>query len=280
MLRLMLNKHPKLAVPHESKFILTFYSKLEGYPDFGSRETLLRLLNDIEDLPAVREGKLIVDKERIMAYRIECFADLVDAVMTEKAIAMGKIRWGDKTPFYTPEIDQLWAIFPEAKIVHLVRDGRDVAVSQQNIDWLGNSLPRLAADWRWKVTICHKVGSVRGSGYFLEIKYEDLVSDTEPTLRRICSFLEEDYSPEMLNYHETAETEVPKSSSKWHRNSIRKPDPTKLGVWKKRLSKTDRIIFEQVAGDTLELFAYEREGLRSTWFSRAKNLYYAVTVRW
>lgn len=280
MLRLMLNRHPELAVPHESKFILAFYDKLNSYPDMMKRETVSRLLDDIEKHPAVRAGQHVTDRERIFAHQIECFADLVNAVMIEKAKAMGKKRWGDKTPFYTPDIDLLWSIFPEAKIIHLVRDGRDVVVSQKSIEWLGNSIPRLAADWRWKTTICHKVGSVRGGGQFLEVKYEDLVRETETTLRRICRFLAEDYSPEMLNYHETAKTEVPETSLRWHKDSVRRPDPTKLGVWRKRLSKADRIIFEQIAGDTLEMFGYEREGLRSTWVSRAKNFYYAVMVRW
>lgn len=280
MLRLMLNSHPRLAVPHESKFILAFYPKLREYPNLHDGKTVGRLLDDIAAHSAVRAGKLMVDRDRVLANSIETFADLVDAIMSAKAASMGKERWGDKTPYYTPDIDVLWEIFPKAQIIHLVRDGRDVAVSQRSIEWLGNSMPRLAADWRWKATICHKVGSVRGSDHFLEVKYEDLVRDTETTLRRICAFLDEEYVSQMLRYHETAQSEVPTESLRWHGSSVSRPDPSKVGIWKKELSESDRIIFEEIAGDTLDLFAYEREHLASTWKSRFKNLYYALAVRY
>jgi Sulfotransferase family len=279
MLRLMVNRHSRLAVPHESKFILVFHPRLARYGDLREAANRERLLEDIQNHPAVRDGELVPDSAKVLKHRVETYGDLVDAVMIEKARSMGKLRWGDKTPFYTPDIDVLWNIFPEARIVHLVRDGRDVAVSQKRMEWLGNSLPRLAADWRWKVTICHKVGSVRPD-HFLEVKYEDLVRTPEPVLRRICEFLEEPFEPEMLRYHETAEKAVPADSIQWHKSSVRPPDETKIGVWGTELSKSDRIVFEEVAGDALDLFAYPRERLKSTLGSKLKNLYYSVVVRW
>jgi hypothetical protein len=129
-------------------------------------------------------------------------------------------------------------------------------------------------------TICHKVGSVRGADYFLEIKYEDLVRDAEKILRRICEFLNEPFAAEMLSYHERAEDAVPQESLQWHLNSIRSPNPEKAYAWKRQLPLSDRIIFEQHAGDTLDLFGYEREGHASTLGSKLKNLYYALVARW
>jgi len=279
MLRLMLNHHPRLAVPHETRFIVNSFRRLTQYPDLTDRATLERLLDDIEKEPAVRDGEHVTDREKILSHPIANFADLVDAIMSEKATSLGKERWGDKTPFYVSEVDVLWKVFPDARIVHLVRDGRDVAVSQRKIEWAGNSIPRLAHDWRWKVTVCHKVGSVR-SDQFMELRYEDLVRDPAENLRLICEFLDEDFAPEMLDYHKTAESSVPSKSLKWHRNSVKAPDVSKLGVWKQQLSQSDRIIYEQIAGDALEMFGYERERLPSNFSSRLKNLYYASVVRW
>ena len=93
--------------------------------------------------------------------------------------------------------------------------------------------------------MAHKVGSVLGEHY-LEVRYEDLVSRPEESLRAICGFLQEPYCSEMLAYPASADQEVPKESQKWHATSITAPDASKLFTWKTRMSLADRIIFEQV----------------------------------
>ena len=148
-----------------------------------------------------------------------------------------KRRWGDKTPFYTPDIHLLWQLFPGCKFIHLVRDGRDVAVSQKNISWLPGSVARIAEEWRYKTTVCHKVGSVLPRNHFLEIKYESLVGSTETTLARVCDFLDEPFDEAMLRYDESAKTVVPEVSLQWHQSSVQAPDPSKIGVWKEKLSR-------------------------------------------
>jgi len=280
LLRLMLNRHPRLAVPHESKFMMAFNARLDRYGDLSNRENAARLLDDIARHKAVVAGKLIVDHESILSRDVSTFSRLIDAIMTEKAAQMGKPRWGDKTPYYITYIDEIWALFPQSRIIHLIRDGRDVIVSQRNLAWMSNNVPRLAHDWWWKTTLCHKVGSVRGAEFFLEIRYEDLILDTEGTLGKICEFLGEPMSPEMLEFTAPDVGNVPEKSRKWHRNSVRAPDPTKLVVWKSELSVADRIIFEQNAGAALDLFGYEREYLSDTVRSRLKNFYYAAIMRW
>jgi hypothetical protein len=78
----------------------------------------------------------------------------------------------------------------------------------------------------------------------------------------------------MLSYHDTAERVVPEESLQWHRNSVRAPDRSKIGRWKDELSRGDRIIFEQIAGDALEQFGYSRERLPSSLVSRIRNAVY------
>ncbi len=280
MLRLMLNRHPELCVPHETGFMTRFFGELHNYGDLSHRDNAARLLDDIARTPKIAKGGHILDREAILSRPISTYSELIDAIMDEYTQAQGKTRWGDKTPFYTLDIDVLWKLFPGCKIIHLVRDGRDVLLSQRKISWCSNSVPRLADDWRWKTTVCHKVGSVLGASHFLELRYEDLVRDTEATLGTICDFLGEAFDPAMLHHHESATADVPTGSLQWHRNSVKAPDPAKLFAWKRWLSPADRIIFEQIAGPTLDLFGYEREHQPSTLGSRLKNLYYAVLVRW
>lgn len=280
LLRLMLNRHPDVSVPFESGFIPVFYRKLAQYGDLARPENARRLLDDIAAFPLQRDrGKLIKDRDAVLAHPIASYGDLVHAIFSVDAHARHKTFWGDKTPGYVTDLDVLWSIFPGCRIVHLVRDGRDVVLSNQSVDWGIRNLPRAAADWRWKTILGHKVGGVLGDHY-LELRYEDLVRESEAVLRRVCRFLELTFDPGMLEYHRDAEAEMPEGSLRWHRNSVRAPDPTLVHAWKRRMSPADRIIFEQVAGDALELFGYEREGRAPTLASRARNLYYAVWQRW
>jgi hypothetical protein len=278
MLRLMLNNHPSLAIPHESAFITIYFKKLAEYGDLTDRKNAARLLDDVSRHPLVRRGKLIIDPHAILDRPIRTYRDFVDAIFQAYAQALGKPRWGDKTPFYTPDIDVIRGIFPDAKILHLVRDGRDVVLSQKSIEWMSNNLPKLALDWQWKTTIAHKVGAVLKDD-FLEIRYEDLVLKPEETLRKICKFIDELYDPAMLHYSDNAKDVVPAESLKWHRNSIRPPDPSQLFKWRAQLSKAERIIFEQLAGEALDLFGYEREHLQPTAASRALKVYYTLLKR-
>lgn len=278
MLRLMLNNHPNLAIPHESAFITIYFRRLADYGDLGCRDNARRLLEEVARHPLVLRGKLIADPEAVLARPIRSYRDFVDAIFGCYANARGKVRWGDKTPFYTPDIDIIRTVFPDAKIVHLVRDGRDVVLSQKSIEWMSGNLPKLVLDWRWKTTIAHKVGAVIGQD-FLEVRYEDLVCQPEEVLRRICTFLGEVYDSAMLSYSASAKTVVPSESLKWHRNSVRPPDPTQLQKWKSHLSKAERIVFEQLAGETLDLFGYERENLAPTMGSRALKVYYTLLRR-
>jgi len=278
MLRLMLNNHPGLAIPHESAFITIYFKCLGDYGDLACRDNARKLLDDVARHPLVQRGKLIADPEAVLARPIRTYRDFVDAIFHCYAEARGKTRWGDKTPFYTPDIDIIRRIFPDAKIVHLVRDGRDVVLSQKSIEWMSGNLPKLVLDWQWKTTIAHKVGAVMGQD-FLEVRFEDLVCRPEEILRRVCAFIDEDYDPSMLNYSTNAKAVVPSESLKWHRNSVQPPDSTQLHKWKKHLSKSERIVFEQLAGETLELFGYEREHLAPTMASRALKVYYTLLRR-
>jgi len=280
MLRLMLNNHPNLCVPHETGFVIPFYLKLDHYAPLENKNNLSRLIDDIAQHPHVVNGELIKDKDALLSKKPGDYATLIAEIMRSYADACGKKRWGDKTPSYTEHIDILYRLFPNAKFIHLLRDGRDVALSLQNLSWGSKCVPRLARDWAAKTVICHKVGNVLPKGSFFELKYENLVLEPQAKLKEICEFLGEDYSDEILAYSDKGKENMPKASMKWHENSIRAPNPKKLYGWKKKMPEADRIIFEEVAGETLKYFDYELESKPSTLTSKIKNLYYSTIVKW
>ena len=279
MLRLMLNNHPCLAVPFESGFIPVFFRRLGEYGDLAQPANAARLLQDICRHPKVEKGRLVPDAGAVLSRRIATYRDLVDAIFSEYAQRKGKRRWGDKTPAYITELEILLQIFPSCRLIHMVRDGRDVALSLGGISWGSRHIPRVAEDWRWKTVVAHKIGAVLGER-FLEVRFEDVITDPERELHRICDFLGETFDPAVLQYAENAETEMPADSMQWHRTSTTPPDPEKVYEWKRRMPVADRILFEAVAGDALELFGYELERRGPTVGSRIKGLYYAVVQRW
>jgi len=279
MLRLMLNAHRSLCVPFESGFIQGVYKDLSKYGDLSVRENATACLTDICQRDMPKRGKLIEDPERVLAHEIRGYADLVRAIFEEYANRRGKLRWGDKTPTHVVDLDLLWSLFPGCRVIHVVRDGRDVALSLLATEWGSNNLLKIADDWRWKTLLGHKMGAFLGEQY-LEIRYEDLVLNTEGILRQICDFLQEAYDENMLLYHASAESEMPSESLRWHRASVSRPDPNKVGMWKSRMSLSDQILFEQVAGDELQLFGYPTEKHPPTMGSKIKKAYYCLWNRY
>lgn len=159
MLRLMLNAHPHIAIPFESGFITRIYHDLEKVGDLNQINNLKLLLDKIAANKFVEQGGLIVNREKILEQHPKSYADLIGLIYQMYAQKNGKIRWGDKEPAYVIDIDILYKIFPNLKVIHLVRDGRDVALSLRNLSWGSKNLPRLAREWAWKVTLARKSGS-------------------------------------------------------------------------------------------------------------------------
>ena len=98
---------------------------------------------------------------------------------------------------------EIQVYLPEARFIHLIRDGRDVALSVLKQTWGPQTIEAAAEKWRSRV--------LRGRsqqpylGFYMEVKFEDLVLHTERELRRICEFIELEFDAAMLGYHETAE---------------------------------------------------------------------------
>mgnify|MGYP002623908039 FL=1 len=274
MLRLMLNQHPALHVPFESRFIPDVARDPDAAAPLDEARTR-RLLQRIGEDPFVRKGALLPDPDAVLARRPATYADLVDAMFSHLAAAQGKSRWGDKTPSYVLEMETLWRLFPGARFVHLIRDGRDVALSLRGVSWGSRDMLRVAQDWRWKLPLGRKLGAM-SRGRDLAVHYEQLVQDSPATLRSICAFLGEPYEEAMLDYHRHAEAQMPAESLRWHRSSISAPDPSKAGMWRQAMSRADQRVFDDAAGPLLQDLGYERSTAPRTVASRVKFARYAL----
>ena len=131
--------------------------------------------------------------------------DAVLALYLAYAHQQGKPRAGDKTPFHLLHIERLADAFPEARFVHIVRDGRDVVPSILGMSFGPDRFAEAVLFWQRRVEQGLDGGAALGPERYQEIRYEAMVTDPEAALRDLCPFIGLEYSDEMLRYHERAE---------------------------------------------------------------------------
>ncbi len=269
LLRAMLDAHPRLAVPRESHFIVGLAPR-RGRPS-----------PTVEDVIAHRRFPLLdVDPGALRAAVAERpprdYAELVSAVFSTYAAAQGKARWGDKTPGYAQHIPMLADLFPTSQFIHIMRDGREVAASLVEQQWG----PRTAIDgaywWRSKVRSGRRDGRCLPASRYLEVRLEDLVADPEGHLRRLCIFLDEEYSPEMLRYPERMGRPGARESEVGGQH-LTKPPTADLRDWRAGRGELEQEAVESVCSALLAELGYParaptRRGLAYARYVRTRDL--------
>ncbi len=279
LLRLMLDSHPELAIPPETHFVpglVEAASARRATPEAVLEAIVSHDQSGWEESGVAREAML----ERLGALRPLDAAGALRAFYGIYAERHGKPRYGDKTPRYVTKIGVIAPALGEARFVHMIRDGRDVALStNKRLVELRNSKPvpieKMAKRWRDRILAARQVELEPGR--YLEVRYEDLVLDTEPTLRRVCEFIELDFDPVMLSYHERAGERLQEMNRDHERSGSRRgalsgeerlkahalttapPQADRTDVWRTDMPAADRAAFERVAGDLLAELGYETE---------------------
>ncbi len=194
------------------------------------------------------------------------FAAFCHSFIEQFQHSQGARRWAEKTPINITQLGFFASVFPKAKLVHLLRDGRDVACSLVGQDWIDiNTKKKVwytrdirAAALYWKTVLTQtrtqifENAAIRAN--YIEVVYEDLVQRPEAVLRDLMAFLGEPFVPELLRHHEQehrfseAESSTEQVQQAIHQRS--------LGRWERDMSPQDKEIFKQVAGDTLVELGY------------------------
>ncbi|MBA2763633.1 MAG: sulfotransferase [Thermoleophilaceae bacterium] len=272
LLRALLDAHPQLAVPPESYFVVTLARKAETYskPDGFDRQAFVE---DVIAHPRFTRWGLPSEAARaaLEAAAPADYPAAVRALYGAYAAAQGKSRYADKTPKYVKDIPRLSSLFPEARFVHIIRDGRDVALSFKDLTWGPNGPIEAALRWRGWVELGRAAGRDLGEGRYLEVSYEDLAADPEPVLRRICDFLELEFSEQMFRYVDKAEEIIGANYYPEGHARIRMPPTKGLRDWREHMDRADLIKFELVAGDLLDELEYERGVPEATLERRREN---------
>ena len=228
LLRVMLDRNAALAVPDESYFVPQLARRHRGTVDPAA------FVEDLRRLPTLVEWGLSPEAVASRLRPRMTTGDAIAAVFEAYAADRGKRRWGDKTPLYMQHLGLLERLFPSALFDHLIRDGRDAALSflsvPAGIMTEGWGYPRdaagFAAQWATEVRAARALGARLGRDRYLELRYEALVADPAAELRRVCSFAGLEYDDAMLGY--VGETD---SARKEHQQRLNEPPRVGLRDW-------------------------------------------------
>jgi hypothetical protein len=279
LLRMMLDAHPLLTIPPETHFIPEVIRRA------NHENTRRRLIRSITKHPrwgdfGLDEGEFRARAKEIRpltaAGAIRCFYELY-------AEQQGKPRWGDKTPRYMRAMPRISRALPEARFIHLIRDGRDVALSQRErvIDDEDVTMAAMAERWQRRIAAAREGAAEVRPGIYMEVRYEDLVGDTETTLREICDFVGLEFDPAMLDYHrragdrlaemnrdlDNADNGVVRTADNRlaaHALTTEPPTTNRCGRWRTEMTAAEIAEFERVAGAMLDDLGYDLGGDRAT----------------
>jgi hypothetical protein len=184
--------------------------------------------------------------------------DFLRIVMGQMAQVQQAKRWAECTPDHVLYLPRIKETIPDALVIHMIRDGRDVALSMERQGWpkqlsWDKSERRMAGGlyWEWMIRRGRRDGRRLGPDY-VEVRYEELFSNPRGVLERLSSFLDQD-----LDYDQIQEIGVG-SVSQPNTSFRQEAGFAPVGRWKRFYSAPQIAAFEELVGDALAEFGYER----------------------
>jgi hypothetical protein len=266
LLRRMLDAHPELAITPETHWVPEWFEKRPGVNRNGDvTPELVQSLLESDRFKKLKLGdddkvwELFEDGEPVS------YARLVERIYELFGSRRGKPLVGDKTPGYTKAVPTLHRLFPWARFVHLIRDGRDVCLSATTWhqverlesrfpSWRENPVSTAALWWELHVRLAREAGSRLEPALYYEMRYEELVADPSEESSALCSFLGLGYSEAMPRFHEGRTRTDPTLGS----NKQWLPPTPGLRDWRTEMPGDDVERFEAVAGELLDELGYPR----------------------
>jgi hypothetical protein len=307
LLQRILDCHPQVAITPETHWIPRWYEKRDAKGIRLDGTVTRKIVRKLLAFPRFRE--LGISQAELEA-RIEprgtvSYAQFVSALFDLYGEKRGKRLVGDKTPGYARNLETLHTLWPDAKLVHLIRDGRDVCLSVLNWQrargwaagqglarfsaWAESPLCAAALWWDWHVRLAREAGRSFPLGVYTELRYEALVADPPSECQQLSRFLGVPYDEGMIRLYERRAHEGNAGDEKhsWQ------PITTGLRNWRTQMLSGDVALFEAAAGDLLEELGYARaipepgpeaihfaSNVRGRWIQEAESHRYTVPTSW
>jgi Sulfotransferase family len=265
LLRRMLDAHPELAITPETHWITRSFERGIGVTPDGVATP--ELVSHLFASPKFRRtGIERADLESLLrrSARVS-YAEFVRGFFDLYGRLEDKALVGDKTPGYVRSLPLLHALFPKTRFVHLIRDGRDVALSalgwrrasklaSRLSTWEAHPVATAALWWERHVRSGREAGGALGPALYYELHYEALIADPAREAESLCAFLDLRFDEAMLHFHEGRERSEPGLSAK---KAWLPPTPG-LRDWRAEMCREDVERFEAMSGDLLEDLGYPR----------------------
>jgi hypothetical protein len=263
LIQRMVNAHYQVAITPESHWIPRFYAKpwalnSEG---FVTKKLIRRLLTKAK----FARLKLSEDELTMLAGKAKqiSYPELVSLIFDLYGKSQGKPLVGDKTPDYVRSIQTLHKLWPSARFVHVIRDGRDVALSMMDwtkvhpkpgdfTTWEQDSISTAAVWWELNVQLGRRAGKSLGSDLYYEIRYESLVNHPREETEALCAFLGVPDDDAMLRFHEATAARDPGLEA----TRARLPVTSGLRNWRSQMRVQDIESFEAAVGQLLDELGY------------------------
>jgi len=240
LLRMMLDSHPQLCSPDESGMLLDLQRLITSR--WSHLKTFGLTINQV--LEKIREFFL--------------------SFHHNYCLATGKPQWVDKTPSYVKILPFIEMLFPSCKIIHIIRDGRDVAASFRQ-KWGLRGFFRCLHEWPECMRKGQAAGSQMRKTQYLEIRYESLVEDPRQTMQRVIRFLGLEWDEAVLAHH--SRPHVTTRHPGWER-PLKPLDQRSVGSWQSRLRWQERALVSLAFHSLLQDLGYIEPRRRESRVSR------------
>jgi hypothetical protein len=265
LLQLMLHAHPRIAIPPETRFVLTSYEARNSFGDLRDEPSRRALAQSIVGEQKTLFYDLGLDADEMLAEIVAgppTLGSAIGIIFRAYARRFDKPRWGDKRPGYYQYIPALLRMFPDAQIVHLIRDGRDCVASLQTMPWFTQDFYSAVCTWIEAIDSGRRAARYLPQDSYVEIRYEDLVDHPAGRLAELCEFLGEDYDPAMAEPHKIASSAIPeRQRQNWHAATQNQITQAPSGHWSKRLEPWQIALCETAMGSRFRALGYEVTGM-------------------
>lgn len=259
LLRLILNSHRDIAIPHPPHIMKNFFKLEPLYGDLNNDANFKKLISDVVRSVELHPypWEIRIDKEKILRDAKERnLINVFFCVYDQYLESTGKKMWGCKSTFMIYHVALIRRYYPKAKFIYMVRDGRDVAVSAKKTIFNHYSVYYTAQLWKKEQEIGIYWLNKLPETEILLARYEDILSKPEATVKSICAFLGEPYQDSMLNFFDTREAKKSGSISSAWKNTSQPILKNNFQKFSAELKKDEVDLFEAIAGQELDYFSY------------------------
>ncbi|MCF8011394.1 MAG: sulfotransferase [Clostridiales bacterium] len=241
----MLNAHPELCFPPETHFFRFYIASKNNY-NINLKE-FIQCINNDQYLARLNINLNEVISPFVKNKKEFSLVEFYKDLMSKYSIQQGKNIWGDKDPKNIEYIPLISKSFPNAHVIHVIRDPRDVYLSRKKANWSKGRCPLLHA---FAYYVQMEKGRRDGLKYFgsnyHEVIYEKMLEQPEEELKVLCNKLNIDYSHTMLVFGESAKKIVSDDEMQWKKESLGPLLKNNTGKWKNELSAWEVGVIEKV----------------------------------